>query len=139
MSREDLQTCQTRSEHPKTTGQSQTYLLVEALPRPKKPGAQKRRGCIRHAQIRAQCSDRCDIDCKNTQNHYYTPSKAKPLNSPVGAKSRRIGEAGGLGNVADGSTACGDMQSLAADAKMAKSQAEMLVHVRGGQGGQTHL
>ena len=42
-------------------------------------------------------------------------------NLPIGAVTRRIREANGLGNRADGSTVSRDMQNAAADAKTAEN------------------
>ena len=50
-----------------------------------------------------------------------TPNKPKMPNSPVGAKFRRIGEADGWGNHADGSAVCRDTRDVETDAKTAKN------------------
>ena len=50
-----------------------------------------------------------------------TPNKPKMPNSPVGAKIRRIGEADGWGNHADGSNACRDTQRTETHSKTAEN------------------
>ena len=60
------------------------------------------------------------------------PMMPKPLNSPVGIKIRRIGEADGPWNHADGPTMRTDVQSVETDRKQLKVRAEMSVNARGG-------
>ena len=52
------------------------------------------------------------------------PNKPKMPNSPVGAKIRRIGEADGLGNHADGSNVCWDTQRAGTDVKTAENMSK---------------
>ena len=117
MIRKGLQTDQNVSEHPWTTVRSQTYLpeVQDRSQRGQRPGndadASGGRTHAHSIRIDARTTE------KITEDVSITPKKQKLPNSPIGAKSQRIGEADGLGNRADGSMVCTDTQSVGTDAE----------------------
>ena len=69
----------------------------------------------------AECLNRQSNGYKTAEDVSTAQNKIKLPNLPIGPENQDGGEANGMENHADGSTACTDVQVVATDAKTAKN------------------
>ena len=122
--------------HQKTPKRLHGVRLTWQKPRTAPKGAtraQESRGCIGRTHARAVRSNRCENGCKNTKT---SEKRQTSRNRPTHSLAQRTGEAGGLWNHADVSTARMDVQSDGNNPKTAKNVSRK---VRISQGPKTHL